>query len=1211
MVDNYNLQTCTYMLGSLKPHIMLLPFETTKIDYIVENYPTTINNNTVYIGKCEVKKIYADSVIKIEGFSTVANVNESENKRLQFSTSVNFSMRENYDDEFVSLLNLIKLGRYYVVVEDLMGNQYIQSPEFTSAFNYNYNFSTASNDTHNTELIFRSDSNNPLVILNERITATQVITESCEYQNGIIKNFKLCPYQFAFIDNNPQTGKFTKVTVTGGETMHKVEFVPNSFRFTQSYDGEKYQEKLVFRIPLSDYKYYFRYNLVAFKHNRYAMVFETGKSWIASGFEFGHSVSYSIETSEESQELNLIEITLHHVGQNSIFYSDRDPQIINSETNVSVPVSQQIKDPVTGIMLSNYKCISKTEAIYTLLQMVTESGVPTDSYMCLQGYEQYYNNINIVGTYSENSHFDFELKFSNYDCAKVDNCVFSKMTKKIYTFSNTGDYYFVHIMNNCPWTLEDIPSWISASITSGEGGVDYTLRFTSKEDAGEQMKISYGYLKSADNRTTIQFILEKKVEWINPIEHRINAMNQTVTSYVNLGYNDYEICETPANVTVEKIRGTSTLRIRVPENNDENNMARYTIGLCNILNGEKGYIYIYQDHLYVRWAEDSGTYICVNGTSYKKVVKYKGYDENNINILTNEYTTGTKLVDNDERCKTDGGDGDKYAYQWRNVNGTICIGTDLYSKQQKWETFDGGLSWNSTEEYKQGELIENGSSQCQELPEKKYKMIVDESQYECLGTESYYMQCKWWSYDNIEWYKTDEECNISTKLRKSNDPACGGGGTQPSYNEKWERSTETYCKDGFLFYLERKYTSNDGGITWSETDEYREGNVNSGQSCIDSDKGYAWRIDYGEYVCDGYNSYYVEKYYYYYNANPSVYILIEPLQKRKSQTLRKSNDPACGYVDQRKYRWNTNTGETICQGDDLYTREDYEYSDDGETWHKTGNVRIGTLVKENSENCINTTKHYEWRVDKTRWICVGTKSYYYEVRYESTDNVNWIPSVPEVIQQSQTVRLENDPECGASTITFRWVEDGNNYLCEYEDGEPKEQTRWVSMPKSEWVCDGFSLREIEKEQKSSDYGNTWTDTGNTRQGDEFEKDSPKCAYKTDYVYQTENFAVRWYGKDETTKAQGIYLYYRTSYYNRYEGFEPMLRVVTNSPQGNSWYTVTLSSYTIEAETVPAYFISIKSNLDVGTINYYWEIYNRTNNEVWHTSKTWTITRQSQ
>lgn len=1025
MVQEFLIEKCRYLAGSLKPFIYVLPKNGTRIDYLIDNF------------KCEVKQVYFNKCLKIEGFKTILNVTESVDKRLDFSTKVTLSMREQWREPWCVLLNQLKMMNVYVVVEDLMGNQYIQSPEFVSSFTYTYDFNTSTNNGHIAELTYACDSNNPVIILNNRITETDLYANDCAYGDGGIRKLRMTPYQYAFIDSDVETGRFTKVTVTGGETMHKVEFTPQSFQFRQQFDGRNYQERLTFKIPLSDYKYYFRYNLVEFKENRYAVMFETSQgNHIASGFEFGMSPTYTIETSESVEELNLIEITLQHMGQNSIFYcSDRNPQIINSDANILVPVTQQIKDPVTGLMLSNYKCISKTEAIYTLLQMVTESGVPTDSYMCLQGYEQYYNNINIVGTYNEDSHFDFELKFSNYDCATVDNCVFSKMTKEIYTFSNTGDYYYVHIMNNCPWTLEDIPSWIDASITSGDGGVDYTLRFTSKEDAGEQMKISYGYLKSADNRTTIQFILEKKVEWINPIEHRINAMNQTVTSYVNLDYNDYEICEKPANVTVEKIRGTSTLRIRVPENNDENNMARYTIGLCNILNGEKGYIYIYQDHLYVKWVEDSGTYICVNGTSYKKVVKYKGYDENNINILTNEYTTGTKLIDNDERCKTDGGDGDKYSYRWRDVDGTICMGTDLYSKQQKWETFDGGLSWNATDEFKQRELIESGSSQCQNLPEKKYKMIIDESQYGCLGTASYYMRCKWWSYDNIEWYKTDEECELSTKLRKSNDPACGGGGIQPSYNEKWERSEKTYCKDGFLFYLERKYTSNNGGVSWTATDEYREGNVKSGQFCLDSDKGYVWRIDYGEYVCDGHNSYYVEKYYYYYKSKPNVFILSEPLQKRKSQKLRKSNDLACGYLDQTKYRWKTNTGETICQGDDLYTREDYEYSDDGKTWHKTGNVRIGTLVKENSETCINATKHYEWRIDKTRWICVGTKSYYYEVRYESTDNVNWIPSVPEMIQQSQTVRLENDPECGASTITFRWIEDGDNYLCEYEDGE--------------------------------------------------------------------------------------------------------------------------------------------------------------------------------
>lgn len=1201
MVQEYLYDRCRYLAGSLKPFIYVLPKETTRIDYLIDNH------------KCEVKQIYFSKCLKIEGFRTMLNVSESVDNRLDFSTRVTLSMREQWGEPWCVLLNQLKMINAYIVVEDYMGNQYIQSPEFVSEFNYTYDFNTASNNGHVAEITYNCDSNNPVIILNNRISETDLYSNDCAYGDGGVMNFKMCPYQYAFIDSDVEDGRFTTITITGGEAMHKIEFTPQSFQFRQQFDGRNYQERLTFRIPLSDYKYYFRYNLVEFKENRYAIVFETSQgNYIAAGFEFGMMPTYSIETSETIEDLNLIEITLQHVGQNSIFYcSDREPQIINSETNVYVPVTQQIKDPATGLMLSNYKCISKTEAMYTLLQMLTESGVPTDRYMCLQGYEAYYMHLNIVGTYTSDAQFGFSLTFSNYDCAITDNCNFIKMTKEVYTFSNVGDYYDVHIMNNCDWTLTDIPNWIEASRLSGVGGNDYIVRFTSKENATDQRKVSYGYLRSVDNVSTIQFILEKKVDWINPVEHNITAQNQQVTSYINLDYNDYEVCNIPQGLTAEKIRGTSTVRISVPENPSETETRTFVVSICNVLNGDIGYIYINQNHLYVRWAEAYGEYICVNGTSYKKVVKYKGYDENNINILTEEYTTGSKLIDNDVRCQFDGGDGDKYGYQWRDVDGTICIGTDLYSKQRKWETFDGGSTWQSTNEYREGELIESGSSQCQDTPSKNYKFIVDESRYDCLGIASYYLQCKWWSYDNVEWYKvTPEECETSTTLRNANDPACGGGGTDPGYNEKWERSTETYCKDGFLFYLERKYTSTDGGVTWSATDEYREGNVNTGTPCTDGSKGNVWRIDYGTYVCDGTTSYYVEKYYYYYTANPSVYILVEPLQSRRSDTIRMTNDPACGYVDPRKYRWNTNTGETICQGSDLYTREDYEYSeDDGETWHKTGNVRVGTLVEANSSQCQGT-KQYEYRIDTTRWMCVGTTSYYYEVRYESTDGTNWIPSVPEVIQQSQTVRLQNDPECGASGTIYRWVDDGDNYVCEYEDGEPMEQTRWVSMPKSSWRCDGYSLYEVEKEQRSTDYGQTWRDTGVTRNGDEYIRNAPECAYKTNLVYQTEDYGVAWYARNETTTALEIYLYYRESYYNQYEGFTPRVRVIASSPQGDNWYTVEFSSYVIEGQTLPAYKITIRSNQDEGTINYYWEVYNRSNNEIWHTTDTFTITRNS-
>ena len=1204
MVTDYNLEKARYLAGSLKPFIYIIPKEGTRIDYLIDNH------------KCEVKQIYFSKCIKIEGFKTMLTVKETVDNRLDFATNVTLSMRENWGEAWVSLLNQLKTMNVYVVVEDYSGAQYIQTPEFTSFFQYTYDFNTGSNQGHIAEIIYSCDCNMPVIILNNKISATQTFGNDCGYQNGGIRDLRLTPFQYVFIDNNVETGQFSTITCTGGETMHKIEFTPDSFQFRQQYDGRQYQERLTFRIPLSDYKYYFAYNLIEFKENRYAITFETSQgNWIASGFEFGMQPTYTIETSESVEELNFIEITLQHAGQNSIFYcSDRTPSIIDSTTEIYIPVTQPIKDPVTGLELNYWHCTSKTESIYTLIQMVTESGIPTDRYMCLKGYEEYYRNFNITGTYEKDAKFDFSLTFANYDCAIKDNCKFSKMTKEVYSFSNTGDNYDVHIQNPCPWTLNDIPSWIECDRLSGDGGIDYIVHFTSKENATDQRKISFSYLQSFDNISTIQFILEKHVKWLNPLEHHITAMGQTVTTYVDLDFEDYEICEIPSALDAQKIRGTSTIKIKVAENDDESAVKIYKIGVCNTLSGEKGYINIYQDHIYTRWAEDVGNYICVNGTSYQRVIKYKGYTEDNINILTDVATTGAKLIEKDPRCSFDETNGELYKYQWKDIEGTICDNFNLYKKQIKWETHDGGVTWNMTNEYRKSDLIEEGSSECQQTKPKTYKYIIDESKYDCDGTSSYYMECNWWSYDNLEWYKAEpEQCRISSTLRKKNDINCGFAEIVPGYNEKWEQSTETYCKNGSLYYLLVKYISNNGGITWTVTNDYKESNIYAGYECASSDPEYMWRIDENKFICDGYNSYYIEKYYYYYSSNPSVYVLVEPEQIRKSTTMKSGDDPNCGYIDPRIYRWNTETGETICNGDSLYTREDYEVSSDvGATWQKTGQYRIGTLVEEISKTCMSQQKIYKYKIDKTRWVCVGTTSYYYEVRYESGDGGNiFVKSEPEVIQQSTTIRLNNDPECGSSNTIYRWIDDGDNYICEEDDSAPIENTRWVLMPRSSWICDGYYLMSMEKQQITTNGGLTWSDNGNVRQGGEIISNANECADINQCSYKTTDFQVSFYcNGNVTTNKQEMYFDYRIRKAEWSSDYKPNIRLVTSSPQGSNWFTVTQTVRTIGVIDYTTFKIDVPNSQDTGTIICYWEIYNLANNEILHTTNSWTVTRNN-
>lgn len=775
MVQEYLLDRCRYLAGSLKPFIYLLPKETTRIDYLIDNY------------KCEVRQIIYDTCFKIEGFAATLNVTESIDNRLDFSTSVTLSMREKWDEKWITFIKELKDKNCYVVVEDYNGTQYIQSPEFFSAFTYSYTFNT--NEQGNiAQLTYNCDCNMPVIILDTNIEATKTYGEDCAYQKGGIINFKMIPYQYAFINNDEDTCEFSEITCTDGEALHKIEFIPETFQFRQQFDGRNYQETLVFRIPLSDYKYYFRYNLVEFKENRYAIVFQTLQGyWVASGFEFGFEPTYTVETSDSVDELNYIEITLQHVGQNSIFYCEDEPEVIESLTEYFIPVTQPIKDPITGLELQYWHCVSKTESIYTLIQMVTMSGTPTDKYKCLEGYEQVYANLNIIGTYTASTTFDFQIRFNNSECAIKDNCKFEKMTKDVYTFAYVGQYYDVVIKNPCNWTLNDIPSWLNCSQLSGDGGIEYTVRFTSRQNASNNRIVAYGTLQSFDNVELVQFVLENRAEWINPIEHHITAKKQTISSYIDADFNDYYICGYPPEVKVEKVNGTSQIRMTVEENPSFTQTRSYVVRICK-RNGDVGQIYIYQDHLYRREVEALGFFICVDGTSYKKILVYKGYTPDDINILTDETIIGDKLIENDFNCQFE--------------NGTI------------------------------------------------------------------------------------------------------------------------------------------------------------------------------------------------------------------------------------QYRWNTNTGETICQGADKYAREDYEVSNDGgQTWTKTGEYRIGQLIEASSSDCVDI--QYKWVVDYTRWICVDTTSYYYEVKYESTDGENWIKTEPEEIQPSQEIRLEEDTDCGWSDTTYRWVDDGDNYICDY------------------------------------------------------------------------------------------------------------------------------------------------------------------------------------
>lgn len=294
---------CQYLIGNLKPFVLLLPKDTTSIKYIVDSYNS------------KVERITAQSVIRLDTSSTKLTVNEDTNTRLDFSSTVTANLIETYSKPLIELLDTLKFGEYYIVFEDMMGNQYIQSPEFTSEFSYAYTFQSQEATANNCEIKFDVSSNVPVLALDTNLSPTQVI-EQCSYNDGDIINLWLTPFDNVLVELTD--GQLSTITCNEGEALHTVDFDKTSFNFTQQYDRNGYKEKLTFTIPFKKNVNVWTYNLHQFVQNRYFLMFNTSsENYFAGGFEFGFIPSFTIETTD-SADSNFITINLNHSGQNTL-----------------------------------------------------------------------------------------------------------------------------------------------------------------------------------------------------------------------------------------------------------------------------------------------------------------------------------------------------------------------------------------------------------------------------------------------------------------------------------------------------------------------------------------------------------------------------------------------------------------------------------------------------------------------------------------------------------------------------------------------------------------------------------------------------------------------------------------------------------------------------------------------------------------------------
>lgn len=114
-------------------------------------------------------------------------------------------------------------------------------------------------------------------------------------------------------------------------------------------------------------------------------------------------------------------------------------------------------------------------------------------------------------------------------------------------------------------------------------------------------------------------------------------------------------------------------------------------------------------------------------------------------------------------------------------------------------------------------------------------------------------------------------------------------------------------------------------------------------------------------------------------------------------------------------------------------------------------------------------------------------------QYSNDSGRTWIDVSPANYRRGRLIEAGSE-DCN----TVEWKEVTGSWFC---IGFNETQYRWVTVS-GEYVCVGHNKYTVEKEQTSSDGGKTWTDTGNTRQGDLIEANSTDCSYAYASQYLT-------------------------------------------------------------------------------------------------------------
>ena len=308
-ITKYSIQ-CDYRVGGLKPFIYL-------IHKNLLNITIKANGADVLWSKTKDGDIY-----KLNADSCVYNQEETKTNKYRFTNTLEVQVSEQYQEPFLYGLRTLRTNQYYIIVEDKKGSQYLVNPELYTVLNYEYTFSNGGDAINNVLLTWNNLSNFPLLLMTDKIENNYtLLNEECGYNKGEV--YKLAMTRFIDLSSNDDGVKVQELYLNNDAKIDNVDFLKDSFTLNETYDGNVFRTTITFSIPLDENQFSWAYNLLEFKDNVYkAIVATTNNNYIICGNDNGLTPSYTIQTSEEDENPNIITVKLEQVSQYPIVYSN-------------------------------------------------------------------------------------------------------------------------------------------------------------------------------------------------------------------------------------------------------------------------------------------------------------------------------------------------------------------------------------------------------------------------------------------------------------------------------------------------------------------------------------------------------------------------------------------------------------------------------------------------------------------------------------------------------------------------------------------------------------------------------------------------------------------------------------------------------------------------------------------------------------------------